>query len=167
MLMTLTSTPRSRSRAALLLPAALGTALLLAGCATTDDRAATADALASEATAVAFDGAHVSADEFAAAVAGQDVVVIDVRTAAEHAEGHLPGAVNLDVQGPAFASQVAALDPDVEYAVYCRSGSRSRAAMDAMGEAGIARTVGLEGGITAWQGEVVAGEDGSTRSGGS
>ncbi|MFC0646693.1 rhodanese-like domain-containing protein [Cellulomonas phragmiteti] len=66
-----------------------------------------------------------------------DAVVVDVRTAAEYAEGHLEGALHLDVQDPAFADAVAALDPEVPYVVYCRSGNRSAAAAATMATAGL------------------------------
>jgi rhodanese-related sulfurtransferase len=58
--------------------------------------------------------------------------VIDVRTPAEYAEGHLEGAVLMDVQGSDFAVKVATLDPAGNYVVYCRSGNRSAAAIDQM-----------------------------------
>jgi rhodanese-related sulfurtransferase len=102
----------------------------------------------------AFDGAHVSASAFALAVEQPGVTVVDVRTPAEFADGHLPGAVNINVEDPAFPDAIAALDATADYAVYCRSGNRSRVAMDYMTQAGVTRTVGLEGGITAWKGTV-------------
>lgn len=58
--------------------------------------------------------------------------VIDVRTPAEFAEGHLEGAVNIDVESPLFAEQVGQLDPSGTYVVYCRSGNRSTVAIDQM-----------------------------------
>lgn len=64
-----------------------------------------------------------------------DTVVVDVRTAAEYAEGHLQGAVNVDVQDAGFADAVAELDPGVPYVVYCRSGNRSAAAAATMTDA--------------------------------
>ncbi len=106
---------------------------------------------------VVFDGSHVSASTFAAATEVDGVTVVDVRTPAEFAEGHLPGAVNIDINGADFAAQVAALDPDADYAVYCRSGNRSAAAIDVMTSAGVTSTIGLSGGIGAWNGEVVTG----------
>ncbi len=102
----------------------------------------------------AFDGAHVSASAFALAVEQPGVTVVDVRTPAEFAEGHLPGAVNINVEDPAFPDAIAALDANADYAVYCRSGNRSRVAIDHMTQVGVTRTVGLEGGITAWKGDV-------------
>lgn len=102
----------------------------------------------------AFDGSHVSESSFAAAVKVEGVTVLDVRTPAEFAEGHLPGAVNIDVEDAAFPDKIAQLDPAGDYAVYCRSGNRSRAAMDYMTQAGVTHTVGLEGGIGAWKGDI-------------
>ena len=99
-----------------------------------------------------FDGSHVSADAFAAAVEAEGVTVIDVRSPEEFAEGHLPGAVNVDVQAPSFPAEIAELDPSARYAVYCRSGNRSRVAIDLMTQAGVTQTVGLEGGVGAWTG---------------
>ena len=101
---------------------------------------------------------RMSAVEFEDAVTGPDVVVLDVRTPAEYAEGHLPGAVNLDVSDPGFVEALAELDQDATYAVYCRTGSRSLAAAETMREAGFDDVFDLEGGIVAWQshgGEIV------------
>lgn len=51
--------------------------------------------------------------------------VLDVRTPAEYAEGHLAGAPNLDVLAPSFAARAADLPKNTTYFVYCRSGARS------------------------------------------
>jgi phage shock protein E len=59
-------------------------------------------------------------------------VVIDVRTATEFASGHLVGSLNIDVQSSNFATEVTSLDPTGRYLVYCRSGNRSKAAIDIM-----------------------------------
>lgn len=59
-------------------------------------------------------------------------VVIDVRTPAEYAAGHLEGAVNIDVQSPDFEALVEQLDPEGSYYVYCRSGNRSAQAIERM-----------------------------------
>ena len=63
-------------------------------------------------------------------------VVIDVRTAAEFAEGHVQGAINLDVESGAFQTQLSSLDKSVGYALYCRSGRRSAIAAELMATAG-------------------------------
>jgi rhodanese-related sulfurtransferase len=63
-------------------------------------------------------------------------VVIDVRTAVEFAEGHVQGAVNLDVESGAFQAKLSSLDKSVGYALYCRSGRRSAIAAELMAIAG-------------------------------
>lgn len=67
---------------------------------------------------------------------GQDTQVIDVRTPAEYAEGHLEGAVNIDVTAGDFGTQIAVLPADGDYVVYCRSGNRSAQAAAQMEDAG-------------------------------
>ena len=59
-------------------------------------------------------------------------VVIDVRTPAEFASGHLDGAVNIDVQSADFEARISELDPADTYFVYCRTGNRSGQAIDRM-----------------------------------
>jgi rhodanese-related sulfurtransferase len=72
-------------------------------------------------------------------------VVIDVRTPAEFAAGHVAGAQNIDVEAPDFASRIASLDPKEAYLVYCRSGRRSAVAADQMAAAGFTDIVDAGG----------------------
>ena len=74
-----------------------------------------------------------------------DTVVIDVRTPAEFAEGHLDGAVNIDVQGADFDALVSELPTDGDYVVYCRSGNRSAAAIERMKGLGFTNLVNAGG----------------------
>ena len=69
--------------------------------------------------------------------------VIDVRTPAEFASGHLEGSLNFDIQGMNFMDEIATLDPDATYLVYCRSGSRAAAAVDTMKSIGIDNVTNL------------------------
>lgn len=105
-------------------------------------------------------GSMIDAEDFAAALKREGTVILDVRTPAEFAEGHLEGAVNLDIESADFAAQASALDPAGTYAIYCRSGNRSAVAVDALVGAGFGSVYHLGGGIQAWQdagGEVVTG----------
>jgi len=137
-------------------------ALLLAGslaaCGTGEPEvSATAGSVAASAPA---DGAELDPAAFAAALKRPQTTVIDVRTPQEFAEGHLPGAVNIDVEGADFVAKVQQLDPEAQYAVYCRSGNRSAVALQMMDQLGFASTYHLGGGISAWKGaggEVVSG----------
>lgn len=69
--------------------------------------------------------------------------VIDVRTAAEFAEGHVQGARNLDIQNGDFEAALVNLDKSLSYSVYCRSGNRSAAAVEIMRNAGFTNVVDL------------------------
>ncbi len=70
-------------------------------------------------------------------------IVIDVRTPEEFSQGHLEGAVNLDVEGGAFEQGLTELDPAGSYIVYCRSGRRSAHAAALMAERGFADVIDL------------------------
>ena len=72
-----------------------------------------------------------SQDSVADEVIGE-VVLIDVRTTEEFAEGHLEGALNLNVEDGTLEEALSGLDPDETYQVYCRSGRRSAIAYDLM-----------------------------------
>jgi phage shock protein E len=94
--------------------------------------------------------ARVGTGEFATVIDQPGVVIIDVRTPEEFADGHITGAVNIPVQQADFASRIAGLDPNTTYAVYCRSGNRSQPAVAAMEEAGITTIYELDSGTKGW-----------------
>lgn len=96
-------------------------------------------------------GQHLAADDFSEAMSKPGTVVLDVRTPAEFAGGHLPKAQMIDFKASDFATKIEALDKTATYAVYCRSGSRSNAAMQQMAAAGFKNVYDLSGGIGAWQ----------------
>lgn len=79
-----------------------------------------------------------------------DLVVLDVRTPEEFAEGHLASAVNVDFYAADFADQLAGLDPDVPYVLYCRSGNRSGQTLDMMRDLGFSDVSELSGGVVSW-----------------
>ncbi len=56
---------------------------------------------------------------------GTDVLIIDVRTAEEYAEGHIEGAQNIPVDQFQTAFDELTLSKDTPMALYCRSGNRS------------------------------------------
>jgi rhodanese-related sulfurtransferase len=91
---------------------------------------------------------NVDAPTFLTTASQPGVVVVDVRTPAEYAAGHIDGAVNIDVESPTFDEQVAKLDKATTYAVYCHSGRRSGIATGKMGDAGFTSVYNLQGGIS-------------------
>jgi rhodanese-related sulfurtransferase len=92
----------------------------------------------------------VGAADFSAKTQEAGVVTIDVRTAGEFMTGHVQGAINIDVEGMQFDTEIAKLDKSVTYAVYCKSGRRSGIATAAMADAGFTSLFDLEGGVGAW-----------------
>lgn len=104
-------------------------------------------------TACGGSGAKVSnlnAAEFATKIADSSVTLVDVRTPAEFASGHISGATNIDFESGHFEADINALDKAKTYAVYCRSGNRSGQATAQMVKAGFASVFNLNGGVIDW-----------------
>ncbi len=80
-----------------------------------------------------------------------DFVILDVRTPEEFAEGHLDGAVNLDIQSRDFEKALRKLDRNKGYLVYCRTGNRSRQATIAMDAMGFRSIFHMNEGIVKWK----------------
>ena len=96
-----------------------------------------------------FENADVQG--FAELVRDSNVVVLDVRTADEFAEGHIERAVNIDYKKDDFMDRAkAALPTGKTIAIYCRSGRRSANAASMLAPEGYV-LVNLKGGIIDWQ----------------
>lgn len=80
-----------------------------------------------------------------------DAPVIDVRTPAEFAEGHVINALNYDWNGSIFDQQIQGLDKSKPVLVYCRSGSRSAAAAAHMRTIGFKEVYEMDGGFMDWR----------------
>lgn len=89
-------------------------------------------------------------EEFAAKAAEPGVVVLDVRTPGEFAQGHLANAINVDFQSGYFEEEIAKLDKNATYAVYCRSGNRSGQAVKVMEDLGFTDMYDMNGGVIDW-----------------
>lgn len=85
-------------------------------------------------------------------------VLLDVRQPEEYRSGHLPGAVFIPL--PDLIDRVGELDPAKAVLAYCRSGNRSRAAAAFLLSEGFSNVYSLDGGITAWNGQVAKGSYG-------
>lgn len=84
-----------------------------------------------------------------------DLVVIDVRTDEEVAEGMIEGAHHLNIFSPDFMTKIDEFDKSATYVMVCRSGARSgQACMQMMG-LGFEKTYNLEGGMMSWRGATV------------
>ena len=77
-------------------------------------------------------------------------IILDVRTPAEYAEGHLERAKLLDyLNTEAFDAGVKSLDKASTYYIYCRSGRRSHGACEKMKVQGF-KVFDMEGGYLNW-----------------
>ncbi len=112
--------------------AVLVSALLLAGCSTSSS---------------AMD---LNVSEFSNKITEAGIITLDVRTPGEFNEGHIEGAQLIDFQSGNFKNEIASLDKDQTYAVYCRSGNRSGEAVKVMSEAGFTKLYNLDGGVIDW-----------------
>ena len=95
----------------------------------------------------------VGVEEFKAEMSKSGVQLVDVRTAQEYSEGHIPGAMNIDVNAPDFEEKIKVLDKKENVAIYCRSGRRSKMAANKLTAAGF-KVIELNTGFLSWDGEV-------------
>lgn len=85
--------------------------------------------------------------DFVAQCHNPNVIILDVRTAAEFTDFHLPDAVNVDIKQPGFSDEIAELDLKKTYLVYCSKGIRSVNACLLMSQMGFNRIFNLKGGL--------------------
>ncbi|MBQ3655279.1 MAG: rhodanese-like domain-containing protein [Bacteroidales bacterium] len=99
---------------------------------------------------------NADVQEFEKITTGKNsVVILDVRTSQEFADGHIKSAVNIDVKAENFKDETlkTLTDKNQVIAVYCRSGRRSVTAANILVSEGYKNVVNLKGGILAWQSE--------------
>jgi thioredoxin len=98
----------------------------------------------------------VAADTFATQLKqSSNAQLIDVRTPAEFADGHLPDAVNINSQDPNFNQTLSQLDKSKPVFVYCLSGGRSKGAVEKLHELGYTNVHELKGGYLKWSSKMM------------
>ena len=80
----------------------------------------------------------------------QESQVIDVRTPEEYALGYIEGAILIDYKAADFHASISALNRNVTYLIYCRSGNRSGKASIIMDSLGFKKIYDLKGGYMNW-----------------
>lgn len=125
-------------------------ALGLAACGGDDDASGPVAEPAAESEAGAPAFGLVSPQQALDLSKDPDIVVIDVRTPEEFAEGYIEGADMLDFYADTFADDIAALDPDNTYLLYCRSGNRSGQTAALMQQLGFENVYDMDGGVVAY-----------------
>ena len=79
----------------------------------------------------------------------KDLVLIDVGSPGDFAEGHIPGSISLPL-GASFKERSKNLSKGKTYILICPTGSRSATAAKLMMEQGFEKVYNLKGGITDW-----------------
>ena len=110
--------------------------------------------------AYAFGQAEVNYKEparLAELVAGNQVpyILVDVRTPAEYASGHIPTAVNIPVTE--IATRLPTEDTSALIILYCRSGARSASARQTLQGLGYSNVVDF-GSVSKWSEGLVEGD---------
>lgn len=101
-----------------------------------------------KATVVSYQNVNVA--DFDKAISEDDVIVIDVRTPEETAEGTVDRALELNFYDKDFSERLLALDKSKSYYVYCKAGGRSAKTARLMVKNGFSKVFNLEGGYTEW-----------------
>lgn len=130
--------------------ALLGSLLALTGCGGAGGGSA--------ASAAAGEYHKISPREAKERMEAGGATVVDVRTAEEYGESHIPGAVLVPLDTIGSQQPAALPDTGAELLVYCRSGVRSRAAAEQLAALGYQQVYDF-GGIIDWPYETVRGEE--------
>lgn len=139
----------------------LGLVLLLSACTSSNGESSslTADPAQTEQSAEHSESAYhkITADEAKTLMEEGDVTVVDVRTAEEYAETHIPDAILVPVESIGDDMPEALADQDAVLLVYCRTGIRSKQASDKLVELGYTQVYDF-GGIRDWPYEQESGD---------
>lgn len=94
----------------------------------------------------------LSVDEFEQSIADTNIFRLDARTAEEYVDGHIKGAILIDVLQSDFIQKALQLLPNKKrpVAVYCRSGRRSKTAAEILTKNGY-KVIELDHGFNAWK----------------
>lgn len=150
---------KMRGRLVAVVALALTGALALAACSSAPAESEDASMSASGSSTAPSTSAYtkITADEAQAMMDAGSPTIVDVRTAQEYAEGHVPGAINIPVENIGSDKPAELADTDADLIVYCRTGVRSKQASDKLVELGY-QHVNDMGGIVDWTGDKVTGD---------
>jgi rhodanese-related sulfurtransferase/TusA-related sulfurtransferase len=86
--------------------------------------------------------------------AGEGIVVLDVREAAEYVFNHIPNAISIPLGE--LEERLNELNKDDEIYVVCRTGNRSDLAAQKLAEKGFANVINVLPGMSAWSGKTIS-----------
>ena len=81
---------------------------------------------------------------------GKEGFILDVRTPEEFSEGHIPGAVLINVHDDDFRDKINGLGKSKTILVYCAAGIRSEKAAAILKESGYEQVFHLKDGLKSW-----------------
>lgn len=94
---------------------------------------------------------NLSSERFKAITEGDKAgIIVDLRTPDEIAKGYIKGAVFVDYLSKEWEKEVAKLDKNKTYYVYCAAGGRSADAAEYMEKHGFKKVYNLEKGFSEW-----------------
>lgn len=91
----------------------------------------------------------IKADEAKKMMDAGDVIIVDVRTAAEYSEKHIPNAINIPVESITTEKPEQLQDLNKKILVYCRTGIRAATASKKLADIGYTSIYDM-GGIADW-----------------
>ena len=80
------------------------------------------------------------------------IIVLDVRTPDEFNQGHIKGALNIDVYQSDAISKIDKLNKNTKYLVYCRTRNRSGYVVEHMMKSGFKNIYQMVDGFPGWEG---------------
>jgi rhodanese-related sulfurtransferase len=94
---------------------------------------------------------RIGVEEYDKLRANTNALLLDVRSAAEFEKGHIPAAINIDINSPQFLEKATALDKSKTYLVNCAVGMRSARACKKLEGMGFTNLFDLAPGFDGWK----------------
>ncbi len=79
-----------------------------------------------------------------------NMIFIDTREERQYNEGHIPGAISIDLMSANFEETIKKLNPHTPYVLYCNIGRSSAEAFRIMQNLGFTNMYHMKDGITGW-----------------
>lgn len=98
------------------------------------------------------DGRDITVDQALKDWQNKSAIILDVRTSAEYAAGHIPGAKLIPLDE--LPKRINEVLTDTKVYVICRSGSRSSQAVGLLRDKGYSNTYNILSGMNAWKGPI-------------
>lgn len=81
---------------------------------------------------------------------GNNIQLVDVRTADEYSAGYIKNAINIDIKSESFMEGTVLLDKSKPVYLYCVKGGRSQKAAETLRDAGFSEVYNYKGGFGEW-----------------